>query len=277
MASVRSAAPATQRTSEGFEAFREGLDLLRAVAADPDNIVIGPEAFYLNSYGYEGFGLDLVSDYRVLSVVQDQAGGRVLHQPAGARHLLSGVHHVRRAGRCRSGGVVVRRQRAQGSRGGRRPRQPLVSVRAVAAVRVHRHGADHADDAGRRGQCGPRRRLLSDREPAPAQGKAAPGAAPVRLQLGAGGSIRGRGQAPGTHHLDHRLGDAFAAGVWARPPATAATSRVRGGGLPTLRRDLRASVRAAGYRDLQQPPPHPGRPAGGSDLPLPAAGDGAGR
>ena len=71
---VRAAAPATQRASEGFEAFREGLDLLRTVVADPDNIAIGPEAFYLDSYGYEGFALDLVSDYRVLSVVRTRPG-----------------------------------------------------------------------------------------------------------------------------------------------------------------------------------------------------------
>ena len=74
MASVRSAAPATHSTSEGFEVFREGLDLLQAVVADSDNIVIGPEAFYLNSYGYEGFALDLVSDYRVLSVTRTRPG-----------------------------------------------------------------------------------------------------------------------------------------------------------------------------------------------------------
>ena len=74
MAPVRAPAPATQRTSEGFEAFREGLDLLRTVVADPDNIAVGPEAFYLNSYGYEGFVHDLVSDYRVLSVVRTKPG-----------------------------------------------------------------------------------------------------------------------------------------------------------------------------------------------------------
>ena len=71
---VRAAAPATQRASEGFEAFREDLDLLGALVADPDNIAIGPEAFYLNSYGYEGFALDLVSDFRVLSVVRTRPG-----------------------------------------------------------------------------------------------------------------------------------------------------------------------------------------------------------
>ena len=71
---MRSAAPASQRTSEGFEVFREGLDLLEAVVADPENIVVGPQAFYLDSYGYQGFVHDLVSDYRVLSVVRTRPG-----------------------------------------------------------------------------------------------------------------------------------------------------------------------------------------------------------
>ena len=71
---MRSAAPATQRTSDGFEVFREDLDLLPAVVADQNNVVIGPEAFHLNSYGYQGFVHDLISDYRVLSVIRTGPG-----------------------------------------------------------------------------------------------------------------------------------------------------------------------------------------------------------
>ena len=75
MASVRSAAPATQQHERGVRGIpRRVSTCCSAVVADSDNIVIGPEAFYLNSYGYEGFGLDLVSDYRVLSVTRTRPG-----------------------------------------------------------------------------------------------------------------------------------------------------------------------------------------------------------
>ena len=47
---------------------------MHAVVADQNNVVIGPEAFYLNSYGYQGFVHDLVSDYRVLSVIRTKPG-----------------------------------------------------------------------------------------------------------------------------------------------------------------------------------------------------------
>jgi hypothetical protein len=68
--SLRAPATETESESSGFAVFREGLPLLERVVSDQRNLVVGPQAFYLDSYGYSGFTLDLTSNYRTLSVVR---------------------------------------------------------------------------------------------------------------------------------------------------------------------------------------------------------------
>lgn len=68
--SIRLAAPATQRESEGVEAFREGLALMRKLVSDEENIVISPEAFYLR-----GFVHDMFNEYKEFSVIRIRPGG----------------------------------------------------------------------------------------------------------------------------------------------------------------------------------------------------------
>ena len=203
--SVRSAAPASQRTSEGFEVFREGLDLLEAVVADPENVVVGPQAFYLDSYGYQGFVHDLVSDYRVLSVVRTKPGAAFfISKPARGTYYPAFIMYDEQGVPDQVVTYFVGNER-KGVAGRRRPRQSFVPVRAGGRVRVHRQRADHADDAGQR------RRLVSDRKPVAAQGQAAAGAAQPWVQFRARGPAGARGKAAGADHLDHRLGDTLAA------------------------------------------------------------------
>lgn len=68
--SIRNAAPASQRQSDGIEIYREGQYPIDELLSSKKNKVIPPEAFYLDSYGYEGFAHDLVSSHKVLSVIR---------------------------------------------------------------------------------------------------------------------------------------------------------------------------------------------------------------
>lgn len=73
--SLKVAAPATQRESEGVEAFREGPDLIRKLVSDKENIVISPEAFYLlYSHGAGGFIHDFHTEYKEFSVIRKRPG-----------------------------------------------------------------------------------------------------------------------------------------------------------------------------------------------------------
>ncbi len=71
----RLAAPASQRDNEGVEVFW-GLSLIRKLVSDRENVVVSPEAFYLN-----GFIHDLFSEYKEFSVVRTKPGGVILAFP----------------------------------------------------------------------------------------------------------------------------------------------------------------------------------------------------
>jgi len=62
----------TQKEGEGIEVVREGLDLIRSLVSDERNIVISPEAFYL-----QGFIHDLFTEYKEFSVIRTRPGGVV--------------------------------------------------------------------------------------------------------------------------------------------------------------------------------------------------------
>ena len=203
--SVRSAAPASQGTSQGFEVFREGLDLLEAVVADPENIVVGPQAFYLDSYGYQGFVHDLVSDYRVLSVVRTKPGAAFfISKPARGTYYPAFIMYDEQGvpdqvvtyfvGNKRKGVAVAA---AHDNRSYLFVLAEACEFTGTALITLM------TPDSGGGSYRIENLLLLKDKPRA--------GAAQLRVQFRAGGPVGARGKAAGADHLDHRLGDTVAA------------------------------------------------------------------